>query len=127
MTSKDFRYRCRLCVELYNDDDLEKHGDRCVPFKIVPLLDLNLDAEIAPHYHETDTDRGVMSEQTIEVQDVRHTGEKIIDRDTEFMIKDIPGQRLRGFVRGMVWDSLEYAIDKCEATEVDDVNMEADG
>ena len=68
-----------------------------------------------------------MSEVTIEVQDVRYVGEKIIDKDTEFLLRDIPGQRLRGFVKGMVWDSLEDAIAKCEATEVDDVNMEADG
>jgi len=127
MTSKDFSYRCRICVELYNDDDLKKYGENCTPFKNVPVLDLNFDAEIAPHYHETDTDRGVMSEVTIEVQDVRYVGEKIIDKDTEFLLRDIPGQRLRGFVKGMVWDSLEDAIAKCEATEVDDVNMEADG
>tara|TARA_R100001510_G_scaffold57782_2_gene67753 strand:+ start:3175 stop:3558 length:384 start_codon:yes stop_codon:yes gene_type:complete len=127
MPSKTLKYRCRVCVELYNSEDLELDPKLTVPFKTITLTDTEADATIFVDYNETDTDRGILMDESIEVDDVKVHRSHAIEQSSSYLVAGLTGSRLTGHLKSIVWDSAEAAIEKSQANDIDDVNMEADG
>ena len=124
MAEKELHYRCRLVVEMYDGED-EPQSDS-EPFKSVPLADYWVDADLVTHIDETDTDRGILSEESVEVEDVRVISSDLLKGNAEFLNFVHYSARIRGFLKSEVWDSAERAIEKSEPAEADDVFVEAD-
>jgi len=124
MADKTLHYRCRLVVEMYDGDDETQPDSE--PFKSVPLADYWVDADLVTHIDETDTDRGILSEESIEVEYVRVISSDLLVQNASFVNDVHHAARIRGFLRSEIWDSAERAIEKSEPAEADEVFVEAD-
>ena len=109
---------------MYDGDDKTRPDSE--PFKSVPLADYWVDADLVTHIDETDTDRGILSEQSIEVEYVRVISSDLLMENAGFVNDVHHAARIRGFLRSEIWDSAERAIEKSEPAEADDVFVEAD-
>jgi len=116
-------YRARLCIQLFNESDSTKTAS---PFKTISLADYWIDADLIMHVHETDTDQGVLEEESVEVEDVRVISSDLLMENARFVNDVHHAARLRGFLKSEVWDSAERAIEKSETSDPDEVVMEYD-
>ena len=124
MTSKDFDYRIRLVAEISNADDQDG-----IPFRTAILSDSIYLASIGEVHHETDTDRGVLHESSFEISDVRQGPSAIQpnsmnDEQRERHLNAIEAGYLRRLMNDMVYECLNDAIDRSEACEIEDIDME---
>ena len=122
--TKELEYRCRVIVELHDGND-EPARD-AEPFRIVEILTSYINASLEDVEHEVDTDRGTLVEREVEVTQVKH-----MKTDHEPIANNLFGHvivwnRLRQMLENIVLVSAETAVEKSEASEAEEVWVEAD-
>ena len=122
--TKELEYRCRVVVELHDGNDEPSQDSE--PFRIVEILNSYFNATLEDVRHEVDTDRGTLVEHEVEVTHVDHQKtdrEKIAD---QLYRHPVVWNRLQIMLEEIVLISAESTVEKSEASESDDVWVEAD-